>query len=186
MEITEEMAVSEGEGSQEMESVEVVAETPLENQKAMACTASETDQVEGSPPAMADALNSVAPPAPSNPTGGPPARSYLDTVVGNGTNTDRAKEMEMPVQNQDVDRNVVNVGGETAARPSTKGSHPYGSWMIAIRQERRQQGGYAGQGRPNEGVMQRANSGKGKEIATGTGSRFALLGNAKENEEPEP
>nr|GMD11817.1 uncharacterized protein LOC109165874 [Ipomoea batatas] len=189
MEITEEEAASEGIGSQTIESIEVVAETPLENQKAMEYSASEAGQGEESQTAMANALNPTATLAMSNQAGNTPARSYLDTVVGNGTggelgDSDRTNALEEPDQNQVATHTVTNVGGEAVAWPSTKGAHPYGSWMIATRRERRQQGGQGDC--PNEGAMQRATNGKGKGGATGTGSRFALLENAEENEGPEP
>nr|GMD77914.1 uncharacterized protein LOC109158503 [Ipomoea batatas] len=163
----------------------------------MEYSASEAGQGEESQTAMANALNPTATLAMSNQAGNTPARSYLDTVVGNGTEhcpscpkggelgeSDRTNAVEEPDQNQDATHTVTNVGGEAVARPSTKGAHPYGSWMIATRRERRQQGGQGG--RPNEGAMQRATNGKGKEGATGTGSRFALLENAEDNEGPEP
>nr|GMC75179.1 uncharacterized protein LOC109193148 isoform X1 [Ipomoea batatas] len=169
MEISEGRVETEVDGSQETEPVEVVAETPLENQQALACATTVADHVEGSPSAMEDAPESMATPAPSNTTGDPPARSYLDSV-----------EVEITVQNQAAFRNGATAGGGAAAGSSTKGSHPYGSWMIATRRERRQQGVQVG--RQNEGGMQKENSRKGKEAAVATGSRYALLENAEENE----
>nr|GMD11820.1 hypothetical protein Iba_chr06fCG7350 [Ipomoea batatas] len=153
MEITEEEAASEGIGSQTIESIEVVAETPLENQKAMEYSAKYSCEI-------------------------------LSGYGGELGDSDRTNALEEPDQNQVATHTVTNVGGEAVAWPSTKGAHPYGSWMIATRRERRQQGGQGDC--PNEGAMQRATNGKGKGGATGTGSRFALLENAEENEGPEP
>nr|GMD47324.1 uncharacterized protein LOC109158503 [Ipomoea batatas] len=91
---------------------------------------------------------------------------------------------EMESVEVDAARTVANNEGDAAARPNTKGSHPYGTWMIATRRERRRQGGQVG--RQNEGGFQRENNRKGKEAAIGNGSRFALLGNTEENEGSEP
>nr|GLL46318.1 hypothetical protein Itr_chr14CG09710 [Ipomoea trifida] len=125
MEIAEELEATDGDESQAMDSVEVVAETPPENQKATMCPASETDLGDGSPSKLPNGLNSVASSFPSNSEGGP-------------------------------------------------------QW------ERRQQGGNAGQGRPNASVPPRGNDGKNKETVPGADSRYALLENAKENDGPEP
>nr|GMC73297.1 heat shock 70 kDa protein-like [Ipomoea batatas] len=189
-----------------MESVEVVAETPLESQVGSGCDAPDPDRAEVIPesPLGAAAVPSpvVPPPVPMNSAGNIPARSYLETVVGNGSGTapfllanetacptcpkegdvdDSAPvtAIEMTVQNRDEGPTGVKAGDVSAGRSFVHGSRPYGPWMIATRRERRPQG----QGRPVDNVPQRAHTSNYKEKAPATGSRFALLDSGEGHED---
>nr|GMD60285.1 uncharacterized protein LOC109175135 [Ipomoea batatas] len=109
--------------------------------------------------------------------GNPAPRSYLATVVGNGAGT----APFMIASTEDV-----AIDGETSGQNSTPGpliapgidrptnggglmgGRPYGSWMIATRRERRQQG------RPTT-VAPVTTQNLAKPATRGTGSRFSLL-----------
>nr|GMC51518.1 uncharacterized protein LOC109158503 [Ipomoea batatas] len=188
MEIVEETPQSSGVGNEDMESEEVVAETPVGDQGAIGLNGSASDPAEAIPATSdlgKDGHTSVpiADEEPAIPHGGVPARSYLDTVVGTGTEANaRVNEEAAADRDRSRGHSGENDGSAEERRVPLAGNRPYGSWMIVTRKERRQQGRPAGQTHPGETTVQGSAGGRQKEIPTGTGSRFALLGNDDEQE----
>nr|GMD70328.1 uncharacterized protein LOC109156749 [Ipomoea batatas] len=101
MEIVEETPQSSGVGNEDMESVEVVAETPVGDQGVIGLNGSASDPAEAIP-ATSDLGRDghttvpIADEEPAIPHGGVPARSYLDTVVGTGTGSAGGRQKEIP------------------------------------------------------------------------------------------
>nr|GLL19578.1 uncharacterized protein LOC109158503 [Ipomoea trifida] len=188
MEIVAETPLSSGDGIEDMVSVEEEAVSLGEDRSAMDPNGVVPDQVEVVPETPLVVGNGQPPERisgdPVIPSGGAPARSYLDTESCPTRPKEAETEVPDPIPDGEVSvrRNDQNRSGEkhdgsTGGRPFVMGAHPYGPWMIATRRERRQQGRPLGQGRPAEGVAQRPTSGRQMENNIGNGSRFALLDN---------
>nr|GLL45205.1 uncharacterized protein LOC109156749 [Ipomoea trifida] len=192
MEIVDESPSSEEVGGQAMESVEVVAETPLGNQESFGCPVHQADQEEvitETPTALpADPVAVESSPASAGPVDHPPVRSYLETEScptcpkqGDQDDPALAVAVEMATTTHGNGATVANVGATGTGSTFLHGSRPYGPWMIATRRERRSQGGPQGF-RPAEGVQHRGTTGPVKETVSANGSRFALLENEAETE----
>nr|GMC75390.1 uncharacterized protein LOC109156749 [Ipomoea batatas] len=186
-------AVSEA--GQAISQVEMVPETPLDDQVATPLTASATSPAAANPGSPdGEATSPVRESTPTTTVGDASTkatRSYAATEAcpsgpkddpitedtGGGEEGDRT-EIELPAA-EDARRN-------SRAKSVHYANRPYGPWMIATRKERRQQGRQGDQGRPAAPMAQTTNAGHAKTAQIRSGSRFAPLENdelPKENDD---
>nr|GMC51282.1 hypothetical protein Iba_chr01cCG4800 [Ipomoea batatas] len=142
-------------GNPGMGSVEVVAETPLEEQEAINHVEPEMEQsmevVLETPSAMAGLQGpAMSPPASATINASKPPLSYADMVSGDVTSHNTNQ-----VQPSSKD------GGISAARVESKGGNPYGPSMIVTRRERRQHERPARSGRAVEAGRKKENTSNG-------------------------
>nr|GLL35958.1 uncharacterized protein LOC109158503 [Ipomoea trifida] len=179
MEVEEDSTAIGDACSQPLDVVEVVPETPVEDQGDMHHAITDWP-AEGAIP-EAPYAEQAAVPNVASPTEPVKARSYLDMVEicpSCPKPTDHeVSNMEDPIIGNDRHNDPQEVAAENAkiARVPTKGK-PYGPWMIATRRERRQEGRPSGNGRHAEASAHKAQSTHAQTAAGRTGSRFAALG----------
>nr|GMD68657.1 uncharacterized protein LOC109156749 [Ipomoea batatas] len=179
---------------------EAVAETQLEEMPGADRQDSDM-HIESDPTPIPAPVAEPAQPLPVDPnqvnSGAARPRSYLDSVVGQGTDaapflvdntTDAgcpsAAEGVMggsegsvaPHPPQSVGTDCVNAQqGIDKGKATTSRTRPYGSWMIVTRKERRQSGRPQGSGQPRESAGPTVTAGNANGASGAGGSRFAPL-----------